>query len=92
MSWNTAEIESASVTAIKIMGYTSFKSEQQRVVSSFVSGRDVFVALLTGFGKSLLRVFASNLWFFEKCCRAIDCGRGDAIASPYEGLGGSVYQ
>jgi len=53
MSWNTAEIESVSVAAIKSMGYTSFKSEQQRVVSSFISGRDVFVALPTGFGKSL---------------------------------------
>ena len=43
MSWSPAEIEHASAEAAKSIGYTSLKSEQQRVVSAFVSGRDVFV-------------------------------------------------
>ena len=39
--------------AIQCLGYSTMKPEQLQVVSGIVSVRDVFAALLTGFGKSL---------------------------------------
>lgn len=35
------------------MGYTRLKDEQKKVLQAFVGGRDVFVSLPTGYGKSL---------------------------------------
>ena len=35
------------------MGYDTLKPEQKKSVSEFVNGRDVFIALPTGFGKSV---------------------------------------
>ena len=35
-------------------GYESLKEEQLLAIEEFVSGRDVFVSLPTGFGKSLI--------------------------------------
>ena len=39
--------------AAKSLGYDRLKPEQDRVLSEFMSGKDVFVALPTGYGKSL---------------------------------------
>ena len=39
--------------AAKSLGYDHLKPEQERVLSEFMSGKDVFVALPTGYGKSL---------------------------------------
>ena len=39
--------------AAKSLGYDRLKPEQERVLSEFMSGKDVFVALPTGYGKSL---------------------------------------
>ena len=35
------------------LGYQQVKKEQEDAVKAFVSGKDVFVCLPTGFGKSL---------------------------------------
>ena len=35
------------------LGYTTLKDKQKQVIVDFVSGRDVFAALPTGYGKSL---------------------------------------
>ena len=35
------------------LGYTSLKEEQKKALFSFVTGRDMFVSLPTGYGKSL---------------------------------------
>ena len=35
------------------LGYSELKAEQERVVKAFLSGKDVFGALPTGYGKSL---------------------------------------
>jgi ATP-dependent DNA helicase RecQ len=35
------------------LGYTCLKDEQKKALHSFVSGKDVFVSLPTGYGKSL---------------------------------------
>ena len=39
--------------AAKSLGYDRLKPEQERVLSEFMSGKDVFVALPTGYGKNL---------------------------------------
>ena len=39
--------------AVREAGLEKLKAEQVRVISEFVSGKDVFVSLPTGYGKSL---------------------------------------
>ena len=39
------------------LGYKEMKPEQEKLVKEFISGRDVFGILPTGFGKSLPLVF-----------------------------------
>ena len=39
--------------AVQQLGYANVKSEQLKVVTGIVEGRDVFVVLPTGYGKSL---------------------------------------
>ena len=46
-------IASCTEQAAKSLGYGALKEEQTEAISQFVSGRDVFVALPTGYGKSL---------------------------------------
>ena len=52
IGWSTAAIDSVITVGIKSVGHKRLKTEQHRIVSAFVSGRDVFVALPTGFGKN----------------------------------------
>ena len=46
-------IESALMKSASEMGYPSVKPQQREAILSFVSGKDVFVSLPTGYGKSL---------------------------------------
>ena len=39
--------------AVKFLGYTELKREQELAIWKFVEGNDVFVNLPTGFGKTL---------------------------------------
>ena len=39
--------------AAKSLGYANLKPEQKSVLKAFVGGSDIFVALPTGYGKSL---------------------------------------
>ena len=41
-------------TAAQTLGYTNLKPEQHRAVTELVHGRDTFVSLPTGYGKSLV--------------------------------------
>ena len=51
--YSQEEISRAISDTANELGYLSLKRQQQIVISTFVSGKDVFVALPTGFGKSL---------------------------------------
>ena len=39
--------------AVSTLGYASLKPEQEKVLSEFLGGKNVFVSPPTGFGKSL---------------------------------------
>ena len=40
-------------SSVQKLGYSALKAEQLKVVSQFVSGKDVFAVSPTGYGKSL---------------------------------------
>ena len=48
-----ARLEEAASSAARRLGYEQLKDEQLKVVVAFLSGKDVFAVLPTGFGKSL---------------------------------------
>ena len=48
-----AQIEDALKSAVTRLGFDEAKDKQKEAVVAFVSGRDVFVSLPTGYGKSL---------------------------------------
>ena len=48
-----AGLEKAANAAASKLGYPALKPEQLQVVVEFLSGKDVFAVLPTGFGKSL---------------------------------------
>ena len=52
------DVDSAIVQAARKLGYGDVKSEQSRVIREIVAGNDVFVALPTGYGKSLCYALA----------------------------------
>ena len=65
-SWITPETLHIVVRAASSLGY-SLKPEQEQAILAFVSGNDVFIALPTGYGKSLC---------FGVLPRAFDLKRG----------------
>ena len=50
--YTSEEIERAVANAMRRVGLEEIKREQRRVIETFVSGKDVFVSLPTGYGKS----------------------------------------
>lgn len=40
--------------AVKEAGFESLKAEQHKALEAFVSGKDTFVVLPTGYGKSII--------------------------------------
>ena len=49
----TLDVDAAIAFALKEMGYSSLRPDQEKVVVAFMKGKDVFVSLPTGSGKSL---------------------------------------
>ena len=50
--YSKEQIDVAIDVAVQAFGLESLKHQQQKAIEEFVSGRDVFVALPAGFGKS----------------------------------------
>ena len=50
----TLEREGIVEQAVKSLGYRELKYEQKKAILDFISGKDVFIALPTGFGKTLI--------------------------------------
>ena len=48
-----AKIENVLQVAVTRLGFTEAKEKQKEAVVAFVNGKDVFVSLPTGYGKSL---------------------------------------
>ena len=59
----------ASKDAATSLGITTLKTEQQEAIRQFVLGRDVFVSLPTGYGKS---VCYFPLPFVFDCLRRVE--------------------
>lgn len=53
MSWSSEQVGSAITAAAQDLGYSQLTSHQSLVLHEFLSGKDVFVSLPTGSGKSL---------------------------------------
>ena len=51
--FSSEQVQKAIDEATKLLGYSELRANQAQVVSHFLSGRDVFVSLPTGGGKSL---------------------------------------
>ena len=51
---SAVEIENILQQVVLSLGYSELKQHQKDAVVQFVSGKDVFVALPTGYGKSLV--------------------------------------
>ena len=47
--------------AANTLGFSSLKKEQEQVIGEFIDGKDVFVCLPTGFGKSLCFISLPDL-------------------------------
>ena len=48
--------------AVKEAGFESLKAEQQKALEAFVSGKDTFVALPTGYGKSIIYAILPSVY------------------------------
>ena len=48
------ELTLALEEAVKDAGFVSLKTKQEEALKEFVSGKDTFVALPTGYGKSII--------------------------------------
>ena len=47
--------------AVKEAGFTLLKTKQEEVLKVFISGKDTFVALPTGYGKSIIFTILSSV-------------------------------
>ena len=48
------EVEAAIIESGKILGFPQLKSKQKVALTSLINGRDTFVSLPTGYGKSII--------------------------------------
>ncbi len=65
--YSNTTIDDALRTATKEMGYSDLRPKQEEVVRNFMRGRDVFVSLPTGSGKSLCYSVLRVLEFLTRC-------------------------
>jgi len=65
-------VDAAIERAVTEAGLEKLKAEQVQVIHQFVSGKDVFVSLPTGYGKSLCN--ACYRWCLTRCAQETVAG------------------
>ena len=78
-----AELPMVVLTAAKSLGYSTLKPEQHEAVVKFASGRDVFVSLPTGHGKSLCYILLPPVF---DSLRGVEAKSVVLVVSPLVGL------
>ena len=56
------EFSKAIEESVAALGLESLKEHQRKAITAFVLGNDVFVALPTGYGKSIIYAILPILW------------------------------
>ena len=77
-SWSKERIQSAVARCASALGYAALRPKRSAVVEEFLRGRDVFVSLPTGSGKSLCFAILPKVFdeLLNRDCRSIayrDC-------------------
>ena len=62
----------AIIESAKILGIKQFKQKQVAAIESFLSGKDTFVSLPTGYGKCYLCCSTSSVGHFERQVVAVN--------------------
>ena len=86
--FSSERVQKAIDEATKLLGYSELRANQAQVVSHFLSGRDVFVSLPTGDGKSLCYCLLPKA--FDILRGTSSCSKTQSIAivvSPLRGVG-----
>ena len=76
------QIRAAVSEAAGLLGYSSLRPRQAKVVEDFLSGRDVFVSLPTGSGKSLCFCLLPKAFDALRGTRSVDRQSIVVIVSP----------
>ena len=58
MAVSNLELDNAIIQVSQQLGYATIRPDQNRAIKSFMEGRDVFIRLPTGSGKSLCFCFS----------------------------------
>ena len=65
MAVSNQELESAIMQVSQQLGYATIRPDQNTAIKSFMEGRDVFISLPTGSGKSLCFSVPVLLYAFD---------------------------
>ena len=74
---NKESIERVCDRVAKNLGYESFKSDQETIVSGLLEDRDVFAILPTGYRKSLC--YACLPWVYDEIFRNLSHNESNSI-------------
>ena len=75
---------------VATLGIGTLKPEQEEAISQFLQGRDVFVALPTGYGKRLCYFVCRSFSTESEQCQPVNCVGGEPSGSTNERPGSSL--
>ena len=72
--------------AVRSLGFQQLKEQQRQAILAFVGGRDVFVALPTGYGKSLIYGCLPRVYDLLREVQSDECRSVIMVVSPLKAL------